>query len=136
MRKQNENNRIECNNLLTKKEVKLKELLEVNHQLTNKNELLKQEQHGEIIRCETFYNKELGKFYENSRNRMKVFGKTSLNEVNMLRNKSNKLMEGLISTVNENLSTFNSKVALNTNEKFNINVEDTVSKLNETRSRK
>lgn len=136
LRGKNEINRQECNRIIAKKEGKLKELTEVNEHLTNKNNLLKQELDGEIIRCEAFYNKELGKFYQNSKNRLKNFGKTSLNESSVLGKKMNRDMENLLIVVNENLSDFNSKVALNTNEKFNINVEDTVNKLNETRNKK
>jgi ABC-type transporter Mla subunit MlaD len=136
LRHKNEYKRKEANAIIVEKEKTLEGLKATNNKLTEKNNQLKHELADEVNRAEEYYQRELGRFYQNTKNKLKNFGKKALNESSVLANKMNKKMDGLLENVNSNMGEFNSKVAVESNEKFNINVDDTILKLNETRKGK
>ena len=136
LRHKNEFKRKDANDVIAKKEQTLAGLKTVNTKLTEENTQVRKQYLDEVNRAEEYYQKELGRFYQNTRNKLKNFAKKALNESSVLASKMNKKMDGLLESVSTNMGDFNSKVAVDSNEKFNINVDDTINKLNESRKGK
>lgn len=136
LRHKNEFKRKDANEIIAQKEHTLHGLQATNNKLTEENTNLKKQFSDEVNKSEEYYQRELGRFYQNTRNKLKNFAKKALNESSILASKMNKKMDGLLENVRNNMGDFNSKVAVDSNEKFNINVDDTINKLNESRKGK